>query len=557
MFKKELRYAREIALEKPEEAIFLIPLRLDECEVPRGLRFYQWVDYFGERKNEGYDSLVESLQLRYEQKLRLEQEEGSRQEKSRKEREEAEKVARENAEKDVAEKARLKAEEQARQKAIKDQAEREAAEKTAHEKAEKEAAEKTRLKAVEEERQRLVQEKVGREIVEKATREKVAHEREKSDANTKAKRESAEKERSKDTPVFPEEKLNKSLKSKIEKPGIRKTNISSKTSVIVAISIIGLVGVVCVALLGWAIAGNFPLATATPVVNLPPTRTSTSRPNPTSTLMLTPTSFPTRTPDYLSGSEILFATKDGKLYSYKKDSYSEIGLISLPDEWNSESTILGRYTWSWNASKDTFIVQGVHTNRDVHFIDRSGQEILSLEIPYTNYCPNLSPDGNKIAVMSQAVTNGNLWVFNNDGSNFIRLSPSSGMQFGCPSWSPDGKSIAAGAIDSTGISIVILDLAGAVTKQIEIPGSFRWFPPHWSADSKSLIVCDEDGIYKLGLENGENSQLIDVGVVECDWSPDGKFGVFITSAGLNIIDIDTHAVLNLLGMEDIVSVAWK
>ena len=48
---KELRYAREIALEKPEETIFLVPLRLDDCEVPRGLRFYQWVDYFGEKKS--------------------------------------------------------------------------------------------------------------------------------------------------------------------------------------------------------------------------------------------------------------------------------------------------------------------------------------------------------------------------------------------------------------------------------------------------------------------------------------------------------------------------
>ncbi len=56
---KELRYAREIALEKPEETIFLIPLRLDECNVPRGLRFYQWVDYFGEMKDEAYKALIE------------------------------------------------------------------------------------------------------------------------------------------------------------------------------------------------------------------------------------------------------------------------------------------------------------------------------------------------------------------------------------------------------------------------------------------------------------------------------------------------------------------
>lgn len=70
---KELRYAREIALEKPDETIFLIPLRLDDCGVPRGLRFYQWVDYFGEKKNEAYNALVESLKLRHKQKLRLEE----------------------------------------------------------------------------------------------------------------------------------------------------------------------------------------------------------------------------------------------------------------------------------------------------------------------------------------------------------------------------------------------------------------------------------------------------------------------------------------------------
>jgi hypothetical protein len=68
---KELRYAREIAFEKPEETIFLIPLRLDECIVPRGLRFFQWADYFGKKKDETYHAILESLKLRYEQKMKL------------------------------------------------------------------------------------------------------------------------------------------------------------------------------------------------------------------------------------------------------------------------------------------------------------------------------------------------------------------------------------------------------------------------------------------------------------------------------------------------------
>ena len=92
---KELRYAREIALEKPEDSIFLIPLRLDECDVPRGLRFYQWADYFGEKKDESYDALTASLKLRYEQKMKFEEAERLRKEQLQ--REATEKKAREKA----------------------------------------------------------------------------------------------------------------------------------------------------------------------------------------------------------------------------------------------------------------------------------------------------------------------------------------------------------------------------------------------------------------------------------------------------------------------------
>jgi replicative DNA helicase len=63
---KELRYAREISLEKPEGAIFLIPVRLDECDVPRGLRFIQWTDYFGENREQSYSSLLKIFSKRYQ-----------------------------------------------------------------------------------------------------------------------------------------------------------------------------------------------------------------------------------------------------------------------------------------------------------------------------------------------------------------------------------------------------------------------------------------------------------------------------------------------------------
>lgn len=68
---REIRYAYDLALEKPDGVIFLIPLRLENCEVPRGMRSFQWVDYFGKGKKAQYSNLLEALNLRHEQKLRL------------------------------------------------------------------------------------------------------------------------------------------------------------------------------------------------------------------------------------------------------------------------------------------------------------------------------------------------------------------------------------------------------------------------------------------------------------------------------------------------------
>jgi uncharacterized protein (TIGR02145 family) len=58
---REIREALDVALEQPDNAIFLIPLRLDECEVPKKLSKWQWVNYFEVR---GYDRLKSALNHR-------------------------------------------------------------------------------------------------------------------------------------------------------------------------------------------------------------------------------------------------------------------------------------------------------------------------------------------------------------------------------------------------------------------------------------------------------------------------------------------------------------
>lgn len=67
-FHKELKLALDAAAEKPDGTIFIIPIRLDECEVPERLRPYQYVDYFGDaqHKDRVYSSLIKALKIRAE-----------------------------------------------------------------------------------------------------------------------------------------------------------------------------------------------------------------------------------------------------------------------------------------------------------------------------------------------------------------------------------------------------------------------------------------------------------------------------------------------------------
>lgn len=58
---KEIKFALDAAQEQPEDTIFIIPLRLEKCDVPVQLRGWQWADYF---EDAGYQRLFKALQHR-------------------------------------------------------------------------------------------------------------------------------------------------------------------------------------------------------------------------------------------------------------------------------------------------------------------------------------------------------------------------------------------------------------------------------------------------------------------------------------------------------------
>jgi hypothetical protein len=60
---KEIKYALDVADEQPEGSIFVIPLKLEQCNVPDRLAKWHWINYFDA---EGHTQLTRALESRVE-----------------------------------------------------------------------------------------------------------------------------------------------------------------------------------------------------------------------------------------------------------------------------------------------------------------------------------------------------------------------------------------------------------------------------------------------------------------------------------------------------------
>jgi serine/threonine-protein kinase len=240
---KEIAFALDKALEKPEGTIFIIPVKLEQCEVPRRVGMYQWVDYF---RTDGRRRLLLSLDLRSAE-------------------------LGEDVAPVILEDTRRR---KPAPKPVSDAAEREDAEKAAREKAAREAAEKlARQTAEREATEQRVHDKAGQEAKEKAEREELAR---------RQTRITAAPEKAQPSPPAPKGAVSKLLQS-----------------ILVAIFALG--GVILLGLLFWGISA---LLNNQPVIPPEPGTATLTSPARTPTATHTPPP-PTFTPAPGIGSTMI------------------------------------------------------------------------------------------------------------------------------------------------------------------------------------------------------------------------------------------------------------
>ena len=146
--------------------------------------------------------------------------------------------------------------------------------------------------------------------------------------------------------------------------------------------------------------------------------------------------------------------------------------------------------------------------------------------------PAWSPDGKRIAYVSNRAGNRDIWIMNADGTHRQNVTRTAADEW-TPAWSPDGASIAFASNRDGNWELYVAKADGTSPQRI------TWSPaadyaPSWSPDGKRIaFVSERDGNPEIYVVNRDGSGLQrltknDATDLSPRWSPDGTRIAFET-----------------------------
>jgi Tol biopolymer transport system component len=172
---------------------------------------------------------------------------------------------------------------------------------------------------------------------------------------------------------------------------------------------------------------------------------------------------------------------------------------------------------------DVYVVNG----------DGSGRTNLTLGSPGIDQDPAWSPDGSRIAFASNRGGNSDVYVMDATGSNIVKLTDSP-FEDSDPAWSPDGTRIAfvstrsqnAGDIGESSEEIWVMNADGTDPVRLTTNVLFD-DDPAWSPDGKRIAWSRVDGSLDIWIMNADGSGQVRLTTTHGDderpsWSPDGS-----------------------------------
>jgi eukaryotic-like serine/threonine-protein kinase len=140
--------------------------------------------------------------------------------------------------------------------------------------------------------------------------------------------------------------------------------------------------------------------------------------------------------------------------------------------------------------------------------------------------PAYSPDGKKIAFMSDRGGTNEIWVCDSDGRNAMQLSSLGGYGIYGPRWSWDGKNIAFTVVEK-GMKedLYVISATGGMPHRLTTdPAEDKW--PYWSHDGKWIYFAStrtgREEIWRMPSSGGEAIQITHASGDSPQESPDGR-----------------------------------
>jgi Tol biopolymer transport system component len=148
----------------------------------------------------------------------------------------------------------------------------------------------------------------------------------------------------------------------------------------------------------------------------------------------------------------------------------------------------------------------------------------------SNEGPRLSPNGRKLAFMSNRGGSMEIWISDPDGSYPLKLTNLDGC--GSPQWSPDSRSIAFDSVHGGRPGVYAVNLDGGEPRVVAEGGSQNMVPS-WSHDGRWIYFASDRGgqdhIWKVRSTGGEAVRVTQHEGFAPLESPDGKTLYFASS----------------------------
>jgi len=232
-------------------------------------------------------------------------------------------------------------------------------------------------------------------------------------------------------------------------------------------------------------------------------------------------------------------TSDGRWILYSSTQSGEARLWRVPSAGGSAEIVAGVSTPSWHPTTpraggsllayESALGESSIWRMNVSPLDQDRGSVVISALG-SNEGPQLSPNGRKLAFMSNRAGSMEIWISDPDGSYPLKLTSLDGC--GSPRWSPDSRSIVFDSIHTGSPAAYVVGVDGGEPRPVA-EGNWETYVPSWSHDGKWIYFASDRGgdfVWKTAAGGGGKpvrvTQHPSFGAQE---SPDGKTLYFASS----------------------------